>query len=114
MPFPSPTPLSYEPPRRLSPAAIASFAARPVASHSGMNVARFFSLHITGGFFPIAGALAFYGWRAAVLIALTVASALAAFALWRRIGPRGNTLRLSHMLWLALLLSFTLPAHLVT
>jgi Na+-translocating ferredoxin:NAD+ oxidoreductase RnfD subunit len=82
--------------------------------HSGMTLPRFFSLHVMGSMLPVGSALLLYGWRAAALIVVVVASAALAVPLWRRIGARGEQLRLSHSLWLALLLSLMLPVHLMT
>src|SRR5207248_8801911 len=41
-------------------------------------------------------------------------STAAALPIWRLIGARGKQMRLSHSLWLALLLCLMLPVHLMT
>jgi Na+-translocating ferredoxin:NAD+ oxidoreductase RnfD subunit len=96
-----------------APAGLAA-AARPMLWHSGMNLRRFFSLHVMGMMLPIGSALLFYGWRALALMAVMVASTAAGVVVWRRIGARGEQLRFAHSLWLALLLSLMLPVHLMT
>lgn len=68
--------------------------------------------HLLAGAFPLAAGIALYGWRAAAAIALILASVVLAWLIWRRIGPRGATLRLDAAIWTGLLLGLMLPAHL--
>lgn len=82
--------------------------------HGGVNVSRFFAMHLLGALFPITAGVAIYGWRALAVMLIVVASAAAAIWVWRHIGSRGRQLRFSHGLWMALLLSLTLPAHLAS
>jgi Na+-translocating ferredoxin:NAD+ oxidoreductase subunit D len=89
-------------------------AARPMLWHSGMTLPRFFSLHVMGAMLPIGAGLLLYGWRAMALIGVVAGSAAVALPVWRRIGSRGEQMRMSHVLWLALLLSLMLPVHLMT
>ncbi len=80
--------------------------------HSGIDVNRFFANHLQAMIFPIAAGVAFYGWRALLVLAGVVGSAAMALLLWRRVGSRGGELRLTHGIWMAVLLALALPAHL--
>ncbi len=80
----------------------------------GSSIGIFYRMHMMGAIFPITAGLAFYGWRAAMSIAIVVTSAMAGMVIWRRIGKRGFTLRPPHGLWMSLLLALTLPAHLLS
>jgi Na+-translocating ferredoxin:NAD+ oxidoreductase RnfD subunit len=82
--------------------------------HSGVDVNRFFATHLQATIFPITAGVAFYGWRALLVLAGVVASASAALLLWRRVGARGGELRLTHGIWMALLLALAMPAHLAS
>jgi Na+-translocating ferredoxin:NAD+ oxidoreductase RnfD subunit len=82
--------------------------------HSGLSVAEFYSMHFLGALFPLTAGVTLYGWRALASILLVCGSAALGIAAWRRIGPRGHQLSYAHGLWLALLLSLMLPAHLAT
>lgn len=84
------------------------------ALHSGMSVSRFLGLHWFGGIFPVAAGLAFYGWRAGVVIVGVLLSVLVSTWAWRQIGRRGYQLRYDHNLWMGLLLALLLPAHLAS
>jgi Na+-translocating ferredoxin:NAD+ oxidoreductase RnfD subunit len=86
--------------------------AMPTPRHSGMSIGRFFWMHVLGGAFPVAAGVMLFGWRALGVIAVVMGSAALVLPLWRRIGPHGRQMRWSHTLWLALLLSLMLPAHL--
>lgn len=88
-----------------------SLGAPPRLLHSGVDVDRFFATHLRATFFPITAGIVFYGWRAALVIAGVVLSATAAMFLWRRIGARGGELRVSHGVWMAVLLALAMPAH---
>lgn len=83
-------------------------------THSGVSIYRFIGMHMTAALLPLSAGLLLYGWRALISILLVVGSTAAGIALWRRVGIRGKNLRYSHALWLGLLLSFTLPPHLLT
>lgn len=80
--------------------------------HSGIDVNHFFATHLQATIFPIAAGAAFYGWRALLVLGGVVGSAAVALLLWRRVGARGGELRLTHGLWMAVLLALALPAHL--
>ena len=80
--------------------------------HSGVDVNRFFGLHLASTMFPVAAGLAFYGWRSMLVMGGVVGSSAVALLLWRRVGARGGELRLTHGLWMAVLLGLALPAHL--
>ena len=82
--------------------------------HSGIDVNRFFATHLQAAVFPVAAGVAFYGWRAILVIGGVVASTAVALMLWRRVGARGGELRLTHGLWMAALLALSLPAHLAS
>lgn len=86
--------------------------ARPAPVHSPVDLQAFFTIHGMGAIFPICAGIVLYGWRAAGVIAAVVGAAAVAQVIWRRIGWRGWQLRMSHALWLALLLSLILPARL--
>lgn len=82
-------------------------------THSGVDVSHYVSMHILGAVFPISAGVLVYGWRAVGAIAIVCASTLLAALVWRRVGRRGHQLRLDHALWLSLILSLMLPAHLL-
>jgi Na+-translocating ferredoxin:NAD+ oxidoreductase RnfD subunit len=86
--------------------------ARIDLTHSGIDVARYTSMHVLGALFPVTAGLMLYGWRAMGVMACVVGSAAIAVLLWRRVGGRGRQVRYDQCLWLALLLSLMLPAHL--
>lgn len=90
------------------------FAARLPRSliHSGLGTSRYVIVHITGMVFPATAGLLLFGWRALGVMAVVMLSALAATQAWRRIGSRGAQLDPMNAVWLAGLLSLTLPAHL--
>jgi Na+-translocating ferredoxin:NAD+ oxidoreductase RnfD subunit len=88
--------------------------ASPRLLHSGVDADRFFATHLQATLFPITAGIVFYGWRAALVIAGVVLSATAAMFLWRRIGARGGELRLTHGVWMAVLLALAMPAHLAS
>src|SRR2546421_9794034 len=96
------------------PSAPSLIGARPMLCHSGVTLPKFFSLHLMGALFPVMAGFMLYGWRALLLIATVTASSSLSFVLWRRISGRGGQLRLSHILYLSLLLSLMLPVHLIT
>jgi len=81
--------------------------------HSGIRVPMVISLQITATMFPIIAGWAIYGWRALGTTAIVVTSALAAMWVLRRVGWRGRQVRMSHCLWLSLIVSMMLPAHLL-
>jgi Na+-translocating ferredoxin:NAD+ oxidoreductase RnfD subunit len=83
-------------------------------THSGMNITRYLAMHVMGALFPITAGLMLYGWRAAGAIFVLLSAALLSAAVWRRIGLRGPRVRYDQVVWLALLLALTLPAHLLT
>jgi len=76
-------------------------------------VGAFYRMHALGAVFPVAAGAILYGWRAIFTLAVVVGSAAIGVRLWQRIGSRGMTMRLSHGLWVALLLALTLPPHLL-
>jgi hypothetical protein len=84
----------------------------PSLGHSPITVQRYFGMHAFGALFPLTAGLLFFGWRAAVTVAIVLLAAAGALFVWRRIGLRGGQLRYAHGLWLALLLALMLPAHL--
>jgi Na+-translocating ferredoxin:NAD+ oxidoreductase RnfD subunit len=81
-------------------------------THAGVDVSHFVAMHILGAVFPVSAGLLLYGWRAVAVIVVVAVSTVLAVQLWRRVGRRGAPLRLDHALWLSLILSLTLPAHL--
>jgi Na+-translocating ferredoxin:NAD+ oxidoreductase RnfD subunit len=83
-------------------------------THSGMTLGRFVSMHVQGVLFPITAGLMLYGWRAFGSLVLVCGSALAAAFVWRQVGRRGLRVHYGEVLWLAVLLALTLPAHLFT
>lgn len=89
---------------------------RPVLVSSvpsgGIGVGGFYSTFFLGALFPTTAGIILYGWHAIVATLAVVGSTALAVAFWRRIGPRGRMLNYAHALWLALLLSLMLPAHL--
>lgn len=89
-------------------------AEMPSPLHSGIRVPMFLSLQIVATLFPLMAGFAIYGWRAIGTTAAVVASATGSMAVLRRVGWRGRQARMSHCLWLSLLVSMMLPAHLFT
>src|SRR5438128_1059707 len=81
-------------------------------THGGITIGQFYGTQIIGLSFPLAAGALLYGWRALLVFGIVCISALGATAIWRRVGWRGQHLRYSHILYLALLLALTLPAHL--
>jgi Na+-translocating ferredoxin:NAD+ oxidoreductase RnfD subunit len=86
----------------------------PAPIHSGATVERYVTEHFRGAVFPMAAGLLLYGWRALVVMAVVMASAAGATLVLRQVGRRGRDLSVPHAVWLALLLSLALPAHLGT
>jgi Na+-translocating ferredoxin:NAD+ oxidoreductase RnfD subunit len=82
--------------------------------HSGVNVRAYYAMHFQGALFPLSAGVVFYGWRGAAEVCLVLLGAWAASTIWRRIGSRGQQLEYSHAMWLALVLSLMLPAHLAS
>ncbi len=80
--------------------------------HAGVDVGRYYVLHMVAACFPAAMGLILYGWRSLAVIFAVVGSALMAGLLWQRIGSRGGGMRLIHIGWFSLLLALMLPAHL--
>ena len=91
---------------------------RPAAAtsplHSGICVPMFLSLQITATLFPLAAGIAIYGWRALGTTGVVVTSAMGSMAVLRLVGWRGRQVRMWHCLWLSLIVSLMLPAHLLT
>lgn len=87
---------------------------RTVSMHSGIDVRRFFVMHVPAVVFPFAAGFFFYGWRALALVAGLVLATYIGTIIWRRIGARGAQLRMPHAIWLAILLAMALPAHLAS
>jgi Na+-translocating ferredoxin:NAD+ oxidoreductase RnfD subunit len=82
--------------------------------HSGIRVGTFLTLQILSTLFPLAAGFLIFGWRAVGTTAAVVGSALAAMAILQRVGWRGRQVRMWHCLWLAIIVSLMLPAHLFT
>lgn len=82
--------------------------------HSGIGVPTFLGLQIIATLFPLVAGFAIFGWRAIGTTTAVVASALGALAILRRVGWRGRQVRMGHGLWLAIIVSLMLPAHLFT
>src|SRR4051794_18599248 len=82
-----------------------------VLLHSGMNVPTVFGTFASGAVFPVAAGMALFGWRATLALLAVILSAMAAAAIWRRIGLRGGQIRVVHTLWLSVVLGMMLPAH---
>jgi Na+-translocating ferredoxin:NAD+ oxidoreductase RnfD subunit len=80
--------------------------------HSEVDAAAYVGLHARGALFPLLAGLLIYGWRALGALAVVLGSTSLAVFVWRRIGSRGAQLRYDHALWLGLLLTMALPAHL--
>jgi Na+-translocating ferredoxin:NAD+ oxidoreductase RnfD subunit len=76
-----------------------------------MSIPRYYAMHAMGAVFPVTAALLLYGWRAALVFLGVILPAALACLVWSHVGHRGRTLRLPHVLWLALLLCLALPAQ---
>ena len=79
-----------------------------------IDVGAFYALHVLGAVFPITAGMLLYGWRALGTVAVVLAATGGALGVWRRVGWRGRQLHPAHCLWMALLLSLALPAHLLS
>lgn len=75
-------------------------------------VRRFVGAHLVALLPALAAGFVAFGWRALACGALVVAGGLVGWALWRAIGRRGRLLDPLHVVWLCLLLTAMLPAHL--
>jgi Na+-translocating ferredoxin:NAD+ oxidoreductase RnfD subunit len=89
-------------------------ALQPSPLHSRIRVPTFLSLQILAMLFPLGAGLAIFGWRAAGTAVVVVTSAMATMEILRRVGWRGRQARMWHCLWLAIMVSLMLPAHLFT
>jgi Na+-translocating ferredoxin:NAD+ oxidoreductase RnfD subunit len=86
----------------------------PSPLHSGIRVPTFLSLQIVATMFPLLAGVAIYGWRAAGTTCVVLVSALGTTVALRRVGWRGRQIKLWHCIWLGILVSLMLPAHLLT
>ncbi len=86
--------------------------AAPTLGHCRITLSRYFFMHVSAAMFPLTAGLIFYGWRAGLAVAIVMLSAAGMAFFWRRVGIRGGQLDYAYILWLALLLSLILPAHL--
>jgi Na+-translocating ferredoxin:NAD+ oxidoreductase RnfD subunit len=86
--------------------------AHPLLTHGGIRLHGLITMQASAALFPLAAGFVVFGWRAVCAVLVVLISAAMAAKLWSRIGSRGNALRYDHVLWQALLLSLTLPAHL--
>jgi Na+-translocating ferredoxin:NAD+ oxidoreductase RnfD subunit len=82
--------------------------------HSGIEVSNIVSLEILATLFPLMGGIFLFGWRAIGTTVAVIFSTLAAASIWRRVGWRGRQMNLWHCLWMAMILTLMLPAHLFT
>jgi Na+-translocating ferredoxin:NAD+ oxidoreductase RnfD subunit len=98
--------LSYSSPSPKTPVAVKT----PL--HSRIGVGTYLALQLIGAAFPLAGGFLVFGWRAAGVTVTVVCVAMATAFLLQRVGWRGRQVQLIHVLWLAVLLSLMLPAHL--
>ncbi|HEX4052825.1 MAG TPA: RnfABCDGE type electron transport complex subunit D [Tepidisphaeraceae bacterium] len=87
---------------------------RPSPLHSGIRVGTFLTLLILATLFPLAAGFVIFGWRAVGTTATVVGSALGAMAILQQVGWHGRQVRMWHCLWLAIMVSLMLPAHLFT
>jgi Na+-translocating ferredoxin:NAD+ oxidoreductase RnfD subunit len=62
--------------------------------------------------FPLTAGFLIFGWRAVGTTAAVVGSAMLAMGILRQVGWRGRQVRMWHGLWLAIIVSLMLPAHL--
>lgn len=102
-------------PRRAPPhftGPTASDPGHPLLTHGGIDLPRFISMQAAAAFFPLGAGIVLFGWRAVCAVVVVLVSAIGANWLWSRAGSRGAALRYDHVIWQALLLSLTLPAHL--
>jgi Na+-translocating ferredoxin:NAD+ oxidoreductase RnfD subunit len=88
--------------------------AMPSPLHSGIEVWTIAWLEVMAAIFPLMAGIALFGWRAAGVAASVVLSTLIGGFVWKNIGWRGRQMRLGHCLWMGLILSLLLPAHLFT
>lgn len=101
-------PAAAEPTVPVVPAAVPASVARWATP-----VRRFVGAHLVALLPALAAGLVAFGWRALACGLLVTAGGLVGWALWRSIGRRGRLLDPLHLVWLCLLLTAMLPAHLV-
>jgi hypothetical protein len=108
-------------PRRPSRAAVDAAAAAAAAGaapaqalplHGEVGVRRFFNIHAMATVFPLVAGVALYGWRALLTVGLVMAGTGVGLSIWKRVGMRGRRIGVARAMWMALLLSLALPAHL--
>jgi electron transport complex protein RnfD len=88
------------------------FRPAPTPLHSGIGVHTFMLLRGLAAIFPLTAGCLLFGWRAMGTIGTLIGSCVVAGLIWQRIGQRGAQMRLSHCIWLGMLLALMLPAHL--
>jgi Na+-translocating ferredoxin:NAD+ oxidoreductase RnfD subunit len=89
-------------------------SALPQPLHGEVGVRRFFTMNASAAILPLSAGALLFGWRALVSVALVVGGAILGIAVWKRVGMRGRRIGVSRAVWMAILLSLTLPAHLAT
>ena len=93
-------------------------AVRPTLARSvprgGTNLGSYYFAHFFGAVFPLLAGLFLYGWRAAVALAVVVATTAAGVFIWRAVGARGRMIHYAQALWFGVLLALMLPAHLAS
>ena len=83
-------------------------------THSGIDVARYTSMHVLGALFPVAGG-SHVLWLAGDADNVDRRRLDGGRrAVWKNVGRRGEQLRIDHSMWFALLLALTLPPHLLS
>jgi Na+-translocating ferredoxin:NAD+ oxidoreductase RnfD subunit len=89
-------------------------AAAPLPLHGEVGVRRFFIIHGMAAVFPLTAGVILFGWRAAIAVALVVIGTAMGLAVWKRVGMRGRRITAARGIWMGILLSMTLPAHLAS
>lgn len=86
----------------------------PTSLHAPIGVSRYFVGMMLGAIFPLTAGVALYGWRAVMVLLGVLGSTAVGIALWRRVGRRGAHLSFTQALWLGVILTLALPAHLAS
>ncbi|MGA2583774.1 MAG: RnfABCDGE type electron transport complex subunit D [Tepidisphaeraceae bacterium] len=86
----------------------------PTPLHSGIGVGTFILLNTLAALFPLMAGCLLFGWRAVGVTTVVVFTSILAGMIWRHVGRRGAQVKIGHCVWLGILLSLMLPAHLFT
>ena len=108
------TETAVQPVQSETAAATPDAAAAPLPLHGNVGVRRFFMIHGMAAVFPLTAGVMLFGWRSIFVVLLVVGGTAMGLAIWKRVGMRGRRMTSARGIWMAVLLSMTLPAHLAS